>query len=134
MDLLQRMKADRVAAMKTSNKTEKEYLTVFLGDIESEAKRGTEITDSLIVSKIKKNIQNCNTNYSISSQDKYLDEAVFFEQYLPKMASDEEVLELIESLKDNGIASIGGIMKELKLAYGQTLDGKRASQLVKENL
>ena len=134
MDLLIRMKADRVAAMKAGNKTEKEYLTVFLGDLESDAKRGTEITDTLIVSKIKKNIQNCLANFSISDQQKYVDEADFFNRYLPKMVSDEEVLQFIENSKASGNDTMGGIMKALKETYGQFLDGKRASQLVKESL
>lgn len=134
MDLLLQLKADRVAAMKAGNKTEKEYLTVFLGDLESDAKRGTEITDTLIVSKIKKNIQNCLANFSISDQQKYVDEADFFNRYLPKMVSDEEVLEFIKNSKANGNDTMGGIMKALKETYGQFLDGKRASQLVKESL
>ena len=134
MNLLTQLKNDRVAALKSGNKEHKQFLTVFLGDLESEEKRGVEITYDLIITKIKKNIQNCQENFDRSGQEQYLQEAEFFKAYLPTMASDEEIIKFIENSKFHGIDNIGGMMKELKLAYGQSLDGKRASQLVKEHL
>jgi uncharacterized protein YqeY len=134
MELLEQMKADRVATLKSGNKIHKQFLTVFLGDLESEAKRGVTITDDLIITKVKKNIQNCQENFDRSGQEQYLQEAEFFKTYLPTMVSDEEIIKFIENSKAAGYTSIGEIMPSLKQTYGKFLDGKRASQLVKEHL
>ena len=46
------------------------------------------------------------------------------------MASDDDVREAVRRMGD--VQNVGQIMKSLKEKFGSTLDGKRASQIVKE--
>src|SRR5262249_19131542 len=61
-------------------------------------------------------------------------EARVLEPYLPPDASADEVRAEIQIAISAGASQIGAIMKALREKFGATLDGKLASELVKEAL
>lgn len=69
---------------------------------------------------------------------KELKELKLFESYLPKQLSDEELKsELINLIKELGIHSLkeqGLAMKEAKLRFGVSVDGKRLNEMLKSVL
>lgn len=135
MMIYDKMKQDRMTAMKAKNKFTKTVLTTFIGDIESDVKRGATADDDYIIPKLKKTIQSLDENYALTRDEKFKQEKVILEFYLPKMASDEEVKAKIEEIVSSNInPNIGLIMKELKQEYGSLLDGKKASAMAKEML
>ena len=61
-------------------------------------------------------------------------EARILDAYIPAGVGAEEIRAVIESKIAEGAAQIGPLMKALKDEFGARLDGKLASELVKEAL
>ena len=61
-------------------------------------------------------------------------EALILDSYLPAALSPNELKAAIAEMIASGNKQIGPIMKDLKERFGARLDGKLASQLVKEAL
>lgn len=91
MSILTAMKKDRITAMKSGDKETKKVLTVFIGDMESDMKRGVDVDDSYIIPKVKKAITNAQENHRLSGNEDFLKEVTVLEQYLPQMASPDDV-------------------------------------------
>lgn len=136
MSILIAMKKDRMTAMKSGDKETKQVLTVFIGDMESDMKRGADVNDSYIIPKVKKAIANAQENHRLSGNEDFLKEVTVLEQYLPQMATPDDVRNFVSNLlqDDEADKSMGAIMKSLKTRYGDTLNGKEASGIVREML
>lgn len=133
--LYETMKKDRIAAMKAKDKALKDTLTTFIGDLDSEEKRGTTIDDSMVIARLKKSIQNAKDNHDLTNDPKFLDEISIYESYLPKQLSDDELSTVIdEILNGKDKPNIGIVMKELKAEYDGQFDGKVASSLIRGKL
>ena len=61
-------------------------------------------------------------------------EAKILDEYMPKAVGEDEVKALIAAQVSAGVTQIGLIMKALKDQFGARLDGKTASDLVKQAL
>ncbi len=61
-------------------------------------------------------------------------EAKILDSYLPTAVSEDEVKAAIAAQIESGAAQMGPIMKALKEQFGARLDGKMASELVKQAL
>jgi uncharacterized protein YqeY len=61
-------------------------------------------------------------------------EAKILDEYLPSPLGADEVRAAIRTLLASGISHIGPIMKALREEFGARLDGKMASELIKEAL
>ena len=101
-------------------------------------KRIEEISDSMIVDAAKKEIKQLNDllGYCSDNEVKKAEIAVCVsttEELLPQMASVEEITNFVNEHK-NEANNIGAMMKLLKSEFGDALDGKVASQIVKEAL
>jgi uncharacterized protein YqeY len=68
------------------------------------------------------------------AHDKILRELEVVKAYLPKAMEEVEVVGIIKDIKARGAKDMGAIMKELQPQIKGRFDGKRASELVKENL
>ena len=68
------------------------------------------------------------------AHDKILRELEVVKAYLPKAMEEAEVVGIIKDIKARGAKDMGAIMKELQPQIKGRFDGKRASELVKENL
>lgn len=62
------------------------------------------------------------------------EEARILESYIPAAASEDEVRAAIAEQIADGVRQMGPLMKTLKDRFGARLDGRTASQLVKEAL
>ena len=99
----------------------------------------TEITDSMIVDAAKKEIKQLNEIKSFCKADN-LDKLTEIEvgiktasEMLPSMVSESAIRSFIEANKTKA-NNIGEMMKLLKSTFGDCLDGKLASSIVKELL
>lgn len=134
-ELYQKLKDDRIAAMKSRDKERKDTLTVFIGDLATEEKRGTTITDAMVIARLKKSIQNADDNYVLTSDEKFKSEASIYSGYLPKQLTDEELDEVVTSIvasQDN--PNIGKVMGVLKSQYDGQFDGATAAKLIKSKI
>ncbi len=136
MGLYENMKADRITAMKAKDSITKSVLTTFLGDLQSQEKRGIEINDTYVIGQIKKAIQSCNENLKLKQDNKFQHEIDILEQYLPKQLTEVQLDDMITLLinEQGDKANIGSVMKALKERKGGQFDGKIASKLVREKL
>ncbi|EAI4428749.1 GatB/YqeY domain-containing protein [Campylobacter lari] len=69
---------------------------------------------------------------------KELQEVAILSAYLPKQLSDEELKseleKLIEKLQINSLKEQGILMKEAKIFFGASVDGKRLNEMVRKLL
>jgi uncharacterized protein YqeY len=130
MKLTEKIKIDIVKSMKSKDKDR----TLFLKTIKSEfdyTGEGKDIDDVVAIKCLKKLLKSAtemNNDFEIE----------ILNEYLPKTARKEDVEKEIESLiKENNFSSMkdmGTIMGYLKSKFGESLDGKVASSLVKNKL
>lgn len=101
-------------------------------------KRIDTLTDSMIVDAAKKEIKQLNDllTYCEDNEEKKDEIAICkstAEGLLPQMTSETEIKNFVEENKDKA-NNIGAMMKLLKAEFGDSLDGKMASQIVKSAL
>jgi len=129
--MLEKLKAEKISAMKEKNTIKKNILSTLIGDIEKENKSGKILTETEILKMIKKMIDN-----NITTND--IEENQYIEIYLPTMLSDEELETIISKIiSDNnleGMKAMGMIMKNLNQNYAGQFDGKTASIISKKIL
>lgn len=98
----------------------------------------TNVTDSMIYDAAKKEIKQLNDLLSFcnnNNEKKHQISVCVSEanNWLPAMVSENEIKSFIENHKAEA-SNIGAIMKLLKNTFGDSLDGKMASSLVKSIL
>lgn len=96
------------------------------------------ITNEMVVNAAKKEVKQLQDllEYCEKDTERY-NETVkcieYAEEIMPKMASDDEVVSFLNDNKSE-ITNIGAGMKLLKSKFGESLDSKKASVLVKNFL
>ncbi|EAK5847927.1 GatB/YqeY domain-containing protein [Campylobacter lari] len=95
----------------------------------------------IIASEIKKRNEAALAFSKGSREDlaqKELQEVAILSAYLPKQLSDEELKseleKLIEKLQINSLKEQGILMKEAKIFFGASVDGKRLNEMVRKLL
>lgn len=144
MKLIERIKADFIAAFKESKgneakKAEKDFLGLLKSDFTKDSK---DPDDAFVVSKIKAMIKNAQINNSQgeATGETALTEAelAILNGYLPTQLSEEQLTEIVTNeANDKGYknkADMGKLMSFLKNNYGGQYDGKMASTIVKDFL
>lgn len=101
-------------------------------------KRIDTLTDSMIVDAAKKEIKQLDDllTYCENNEEKKNEIAICkstAEELLPQMASETEIKAFVEENKGKA-NNIGAMMKLLKSEFGDSLDGKMASQIAKSAL
>jgi uncharacterized protein YqeY len=147
MSLLQKIKADQVAARKARSSVDAAILTTLIGEAEAVGKNGgnREVTDAEVVAMIKKFVKNLDETIRIAGDyrdgdacDRAWSEKQVLEQYLPKQLTEDELrMAMSELIANNGLSgakAMGVLMKELKTNYEGLYDGALASKLAKELL
>lgn len=128
---------DAMKHKKDSAEAETRYQTLknILEKAQKEAKesKSETVTDSMVYSAAKKELKQLNDTLGFCKDrddiKKQTEQAIkVVEEYLPKMASEQEIREFVSAY---GEAPMGEIMKALKQKFGDTLDGKAASKIVK---
>lgn len=135
MNLYEQLKQDRTHAFKQGNRFERDTLTVFIGDLQSQEKRGNEINDPFVVQSLKKAVQTAEENFKLTNDEKFEQEAEIYRQYLPTQMSEQTLTSIIEQIiEQSDNPNIGVVMKELKANYDGRYDGKTASTIAKQLL
>lgn len=148
MSIFKQIKADRIKAMKERNSLAKGVLSTLVGDLETMSKNlgQDEPSDEQVIKKVKSFISNAESNIKLLSESKDsnfhskgLDlqyEVDLLTEYVPKQLDDDAlravVKSLISELGVSGKQAIGPVMKSLKDEYAGCFDGKRASEIVRE--
>jgi uncharacterized protein YqeY len=139
--LLDDIKAQMFQAMKAGDVTKKEVLRVAVGEITTEAARegrkGDDDEARAIVKKLVKSLEETLGQASGAEQQATLKREIeVLSQFLPKTLAEDDVVALLEAVKDavraapNDGAATGVAMKHLK-ASGAAVDGKVVSAAVK---
>lgn len=137
MNLVEQLKNDRMAFFKEGDKRSYMFLSTLVGDLESDQKRGIDINDGYVVKMIKKSVENAQTNFDLTGKDLFQDEINFWQQYLPKQLSEDDLRNEIASIianLDESNRNIGSVMSALKGSFDGQYDGKIASTLVRQAL
>lgn len=132
MSLYTKLEMALKTARKLGNTVQANYLRVFVGDLQTKEKKGIEINDELILRDIKKVIANLNDNASrVEDPEVFLDEATFWEGYMPKQLDEEQLrVVIVNFVQDFGAPkNPGPIMKFLKENYAGQYDGKLAASV-----
>lgn len=96
----------------------------------------TELCDGFIIDAAKKEIKQLNDTMQYckfgSDKEKELTFCISVaEEFLPRMATEEDIRYFLETIE---VTNMGMAMKSLKTHFGDALDGKMASQIVKNLL
>ena len=128
--MINKLKKDKISAMKEKNTVKKTVLGTLIGEIELLSKT-KKLSDSDIIKIIKKMIDNnkiCNN----------LEENKYLKIYLPKTLDDKELEEIIKKYifneKLSGMKSMGKIMKHLNTNHLNQFDGKKVAFICKKYL
>lgn len=136
MNLLNKIKENRVLARKKLNKIEYDILTLLLGEVQTIMARGSkESPDSICISTIKKLIKaNTETLDLLKDPDgettgrvQYLQNIVLMD-LLPEEYSESQIREIIQ---DSGLTNIGEIMKFMEANHSGKYDRSLASKIAR---
>jgi gatB/yqey domain-containing protein len=121
--MIEKLKQDRIQAMKDKNETLKNVIGIILTNIQMKEKMGKshELEDNEIIKIIEKEITQIKDTISYLKDEKQIKEEQekidYLQQYIPAKMSEEEVKEtLLSLLKENNIekTDIKTIMKTAK--------------------
>jgi len=132
--LIEKIRKDRMAAMKARDVVGKTLLTTLLGELESAAKRtGDEITDAIVIAACKKFIAG-NDEVIEASDDLGIGcpnlraENVLLETFIPTQLTEADLYEL---LPKTDAKNFGEAMQYLKANHAGLYDGKLAFNIAK---
>jgi uncharacterized protein YqeY len=126
--LIEKVRADRITAMKARNTVAKTVLTTLLGELEGAAKRNqTDITDDMIVKTCKKFVEaNLEVIALDSNVEQLTEENVVLGEFIPKQLTEEELYAIIVALKPT---NLGDVMKHLAANHRGLYNGKLAANV-----
>lgn len=147
MEIKEKLMADLKEAMKNKNVLEKNTIQGARAEILKWEKDNAAVADnvrveSLIAASVKQRMKALSElEGNVVAEDfcsQTREEIKVLEKYLPKQLSDEEVCQeldyIIRQLGATSMKDMGAVMKEAKIKFGNTVDGKRLSDFVKQGL
>jgi len=138
--LFEKLKADRIQAMKDKDTLKKGLLGVIIGDSSKDDKNPDDtIVLAILKSFLKKNAQAQVDVGEANMEELYLDDLVkeekIIESYLPQQLTVEGLRTAVKyAVEFDGATNMGDVMKYLKANHEGRYDGKLASQMAKEIL
>jgi uncharacterized protein YqeY len=136
MNLQEQISKDIITAMKNKEKDTLEALR-FMKSLFIQNNTSTKPMDDLsVIVTHKKKLEDSLTSYPEGSpfREKIAQELKIVGLYLPAPLTEQDVVEIINKIKSNGVTAMGDLMKELTPQIKGRFDGKRASDLVKSAL
>ncbi len=144
MTLIERLRADRIQALKDRDALKKGILSLVVSNSQLAAKESGDDnpTDAQVVTAIKK-LKKGNQDLleKVPDNEDAKKEIEILDSYLPKQLSEEELREVITNCiktfpdgMEEGPRAIGAVMSYLKDNYAGRYDGKAASSIAKELL
>jgi len=143
MTLLQQLKADQLQARKNRDQAKTAILTTLVAEVVSvgfnDGKRATSDLEAITV--IKKFIKNVNEVIAASDGHNvslYTYERDIYDSYIPNQLSQDEIVaiakQIISTIDDPSIKSLGFVMKVMKQNHAGLYDGKVASTVIRSLL
>lgn len=125
MELLNRIKADQLAARKAKEKVKASILTLLLGDIDLQASKPKGKTPLELVGKFIKDLK-----FVIETSDSELakEELSIITVYLPEQLTEDQIKGILSA---SGAANMGMAMKHMSMNFKGQYDGKMASSIAK---
>ena len=137
-------KAARIQAMKDKNSVAKDFYSTFMGEVEKEAKDAqVEPTNAMVEQIAKKMLKNIKYNiktYTEKGIDTSKEDAelAIVSEYIPQVLSEDQTREAVsKAISDASVTTMqeqGKVMGALKKEYGNKIDMKLVSQIVREVL
>lgn len=140
MSLFEKLKTERIEAMKSKDSVKKDLLGCLISESSKETK---EPLDEKVIATIKKFIKNAEEVQKVAQEfndmnnfrkwGKAQSEIVILESYLPKQLTKDELYnEIHGKMQHGGGTTVGIIMNHLKTNFNGRYDGKVASDIIKE--
>lgn len=131
MSIQKRTKQDLPAAIKSKNEKRKDALRVIIGEFERSVKK--ELSDDEAIKILKKLVKSEKELLEKKGDETDSEFVRVVENYLPKMATDEEIMEWIKQNIDfsefkNKMQAMGSIMKH----FGATADGNAVKKILQK--
>jgi uncharacterized protein YqeY len=144
MSLLERVKADTVAALKAGDRERAGALRLVSSELQKAAKEDSNggVDESAVLRRERKRRAEAAEAYRKAGREDLAEteerEAEIIQAYLPAELSDEELAGLVgDAVAESGATSPGEMGKVMSLVMAKTqgrADGRRVSVLVKEKL
>ena len=128
MKLQEKIGSDLKVAMMNKDIHRRDLIRVLIGEINRVGKDVSDDEVSKIVKRMTENATLMNNQIEID----------ILSDYLPKMLSEKEIEDVIVNFIStnniSGVKQMGLVMKYLKDEFGQSVDGKIASIIIKNRL
>jgi uncharacterized protein YqeY len=144
MSLLERVKSDITAAMKSGERDRVGALRLVSSELQKAHKdaSGSEVDEVAVLQRERKRRLEAAEAYREAAREDLAEgeeaEAVLIEAYLPAQLSDEELHAIVgDVVAETGASSpqeMGRVMSQVMPRVGGRADGKRVSALVREKL
>jgi len=141
VSVAERIRADINSAMKAGDRTRVGALRLVLSELQKAAKEGSDDELAVLRRERKRRLEaaeqfRAGKRPELARQEE--SEAELIAGYLPAQLGDEELDALIRSaiqqLQATGPRDMGGVMRAVMAAAGGRVDGRRASERVREAL
>lgn len=147
MKLIEKIKAEQLAARKAKNSTRAQVLTTLIGEADMIGKNADNRTptDEEVVAILKKFIKNLDEVIRIAGDyrdsdrlDSAVGEKDILSEFLPQQLTEKElrgiIQTLVDSLENKSPKDMGKVLGSLKQTYAGMYDGALASKITKELL
>ena len=141
MNLSLLIKNDQLASRKIRDNLKTSLLTTVLGDLQKIAKEANqeihEVTDDKVFPILKKFLKGITETLELVPDSVVAkSEKEIIEAYFPKQLTIEEltsnIIDIIATIDQPSIKSLGIIVKELKTKFDGQFDGKQATDIIRQ--
>jgi uncharacterized protein YqeY len=130
MNLKEQINTDFMLAFKAKEMVKKNFLGVVKGEIQNEESRSGKTDDEMVLAILKK----MEKSLKQTNSEESLRELTYIEGYLPTLMSENDIREIVNVLKADGITDIGRMMGSFNKSHKGKADNSLVSKIVKEVL
>jgi uncharacterized protein YqeY len=131
MTIKERINADFIKAFKEQDFTRKNFLGLLKSEIQNEETRPNSVSSDentlLILRRMEKALKQTDSPESLV-------ELQYMEPYLPQLMSEDQIREIVNGYKANGLNNAGQIMGQFNKEHKGLADNRVVSEIVKEVL
>ncbi len=131
MTIKERIHADFIKAFKEKDFARKDFLGLLKSEIQNEETRPNAVSNDantlLILRRMEKALKQTDSPESLV-------ELKYMEPYLPQLMSEDQIREIVNGYKANGLNNAGQIMGQFNKEHKGLADNRVVSEIVKEVL
>jgi uncharacterized protein YqeY len=131
MTIKERINADFIKAFKEKDFARKDFLGLLKSEIQNEETRPNAVSSDantlLILRRMEKTLKQTDSPESLV-------ELQYMEPYLPQLMSEDQIREIVNGYKANGLNNAGQIMGQFNKEHKGLADNRVVSEIVKEVL